>query len=272
MSGEGFCCPLCKGTLERQPEALQCRPCGRGYPIVEGIPDFFLVAGEDEAIDGPNQTWLDPEIVAARDRVYRLCARELKGMAFCMAEIGQRTAAGCRVLEVGMGTGRFTRWLAEVSAPGTEIYAFDFSWPILERAKENTRGLPGVMLFRANARGVLPFEAGCFDIVLLRLTPLGAHGVPNVQAAFPLLRPGGWLFEAGWKAQRYETPETDWAIQHGYAHAEHHVWQYRRAQTVEEQAARAVERERLGALGGSPGRAGEGGMTYENLLVAQKPG
>ena len=134
------------------------------------------------SIDEPNKTWLDPEIVDARDVEYRLCARELKGMVFCMQEISKRTSAGCRVLEVGMGTAHFTRWLAEVSELGTEVYAFDFSWPIIEKARANTYGLSGVTLFRANARGAFPFKDASFDVVLLRLAPLGPHGVPNVRA------------------------------------------------------------------------------------------
>ena len=177
-----------------------------------------------------------------------------------------------------MGTGHFTRWLAEAAEPGTEIYAFDFSWPIIEKAKVNAGGLLGVALFRANARGMLPFEDASFDIVLLRLAPLGPHGVPNAQAAFEMLKPGGWLFEAGWKRERFETPPTEWAIQHGFKSAEYHVWQYWRAQTVQERVAVEIEGERLASLGGPSGREMrekvEDGvylkMTHENLLIAQK--
>ena len=56
-----------------------------------------------------------------------------------------------------------------------------------------------------------------FDIVFIRLAPLGPHGVSKVQAARTLLQPGGWLFDAGWQETRYETPATEWALQHGYA-------------------------------------------------------
>ena len=185
-----------------------------------------------------------------------------------------------------MGTGHFTRWLAEVSEPGTEIYAFDFSWPIIDRTKANAGGLPGVVLFTANARGCLPFRDEFFDIVLLRLAPLGPHGVPNVQAGYDLLKPGGWYFEAGWKRERVE---TKWAIQNGFAYAEHHAWQYRRTQTEEEAVAEQTELKHLLSMGGgdrSPGQAGDtspdtechqgGGervlrMTWENVLIARKP-
>lgn len=281
---DSFCCPVCKGPLTVTTADLRCTPCGRDFTIVDGIPDLFVGDAEQDFIDDPNQTWLDPRIVEARDTVYRLCTRQLKGMTFCMQEISQRTGAGCHILEVGMGTGHFTRWLAEVSEPGTEIYVFDFSWPIIEKAKTNTHGLSGITLFRANARGPLPFKDESFDIVFLRLAPLGARGIPNVQAGFELLKPGGWYFEAAWEKEQYETPPTEWAIQHGYENAEHHVWQYHRTQTEQEHSAWQIEQERLASLGcksakevqeQESGVRNEDGsvlkMTIENLLIAQKP-
>jgi len=176
LSLDSFCCPVCKGVLITNSADLRCAACEKKFPLMDGIPDFFISETEDDSIDEPSKTWLAPRIVGARDTVYRLCARELKSMAFCMQEIGKRTGAGCRIMEVGMGTGHFTRWLAEVSRPGTEIYAFDFSWPIIEKAKINAQGLSEVTLFRANARGRLPFKNESFDIVLLRLAPLGRMG------------------------------------------------------------------------------------------------
>jgi SAM-dependent methyltransferase len=254
---------------------------------MDGIPDFFIAETEGEAIDVPNQTWLDPKIVAARDTVYRLSARKLKGMAFCMQEIGRRTTPGYRILEVGMGTGHFTRWLAEVSEPGTEIYAFDCSWPIIEKARVNTHGLAEVALFCANARGPLPFKNEHFDILFLRLAPLGPHGIPNVQAGYALLKPGGWYIKAGWEQTHYEISPTEWAMQHGYESAEQHEWQYWRVQTARERAASKLELERLATQGGQTAKRvlqreektkhgpGEDGtvlkMTYEHVLIARKP-
>ena len=107
MALDSFCCPARKGPLAGTPVGLHCAPCGRHFRVVGGIPDFLISEGEHDFIDEPNKTWLDPEIVEARDTAYRLCARELKGMAFCMQEISRRTSAGCRVLEVGtFGTTR----------------------------------------------------------------------------------------------------------------------------------------------------------------------
>jgi SAM-dependent methyltransferase len=286
---EIFRCPMCKGSLVRNALVFQCAPCAKKYPIVDGIPDFYIAQSGHDFDSDPNIIWLEQEIVEARDTIYRLCARQLKGMAFCMGEIGRRTCAGTRLLEVGMGTGHFTRWLAEVSAPGTEIYAFDFSWPIIGKAKANTAGLPGLRLFRANAREPLPFGANVFDILLIRLAPLGARGVPNVQAAFEWLKPGGWYFEAGWEQERYETPPTDWALQHGYETAEHHVWHYPRLQTEEEYLAWRVEGKRIQEMMGTGVVKNDAQavcfdagdhrgsqqrflkITQENVFIAQKP-
>ena len=180
-----------------------------------------------------------------------------------------------------MGTGHFTHWLAEAAEPGTEIYAFDFSWPIIEAAKRNAAGLPGVVLFRANARAPLPFGTESFDLILTRLSPFGSQGVPKVQAAFEWLKPGGCYFGAGWKRSVYETPPTEEAIERGFEAAQLHEWQYRRRQSAEEARATVMERQRLAER---MGRAMEDNghvrhadgsvtaMTYEHLLMAQKPG
>lgn len=282
-----FRCPLCMGVLVTESANLRCAACKLVFPIVDGIPDFVIPESGRDSLTETDKTWLDPETVAARDTMYRLCARELKGMAFCVAEIARRTGPGCRILEVGMGTGHFTRWLAEAANPGTEILAFDYSWPILAKAKANTRDLPGVTLFRANARGALPFPIESFDVLLLRLAPLGAQGYPNVSAGYELLKPGGWYFEAGWKPVRYETPAVEWAMQHGYERAERHEWIYWRTQSEQEWRAFQFELERLAAQGSrsaqealdqgrntSIGPDEDGSFqkrTYENLLIAQKP-
>jgi SAM-dependent methyltransferase len=270
---DAFCCPTCKNTLNSSPAVLTCTGCGRSYPILNGILDFFLVDNEGEIIDEVSAIWQDEKVVEARNTIYRLCTRELRGMTFCMQEIARRTGPGIRILEVGMGTGHFTRWLAEVAAPGTEIYAFDCSWPILQTAQANLHGLSSVTLFRANARRTLPFPDASFDILLLRLAPLGSHGVPNVSAGYQILKPGGWYFEACWDREQYEDTWTAWALKHGFEHAEQHTWQYPRLVTEEEehawqteQAAWPADHKRMPLSNTDNVR-----MTIENLLIAQKP-
>ena len=76
---DGFCCPVCKGSLTAAVVALHCAPCGREFEIVDGVPDFFISETDRDAIkdDDPNKIWLDPEIVEARDTYYDLCTRQL---------------------------------------------------------------------------------------------------------------------------------------------------------------------------------------------------
>jgi SAM-dependent methyltransferase len=281
MLKDSFCCPICKGELLERTSNIDCGVCGRKFEIINGIPDFFIAEAEEHAIyDDRNRKWLIPEVVESRDMYYRYCTRKLKGMGFCMEEISKRTFSGCCVLEVGMGTGHFTNWLSEVSQAGTEIYAFDYSWPIIEKAKANTKDISGITLFRANARGSMPFKNETFDIVFLRLAPFGPHGVPAIKAGFDMLKPGGWFFEAGWEQEQFETPPLKWAAQHGYEYAEYHNWLYKRVQTEAEYLASLresgkTEKEANAMLVDQQLRQsrdrGVTKITEEYLLIAQKP-
>lgn len=278
MNTNIFVCPLCKGPLHSTGQGYLCTSCGLDYPIIDGVPDFFIaeVDLEEDQAWRENLVWLDSQMAEARDTIYRLSVRELKGMTFAMERLAPLTFPGCRILEVGTGTGHFACWMAEVSAPGTEIYALDFSWPMFAKARSNVANWAGVFLARANSSGKLPFRDGSFDIVLLRLAPLGENGIWNVQAAFQLLKPGGWLFKAGWKLRREETIWTEDAIQVGYESAESHEWQYPRKKTQEEYDAIRAERERAIAYGATNEKLPVTpesliSMTYENIRIAQKP-
>jgi SAM-dependent methyltransferase len=245
MATNIYVCPVCKGPLDCTDQGYTCPTCARDYPIIDGIPDFFISNGNEaeDPVWHDNSVYLDPRMAEARETIYRLSVRNLQGMTFAMQRLAPLTFPGCRILEVGTGTGHFARWMAEVSAPGTEIYAFDFSWPMFAYARQNVAGLPGVFLLRANATGKLPFREGSFDFVFLRLAPLGENGIWNVLAACHLLKPGGWLFKAGWQPRPNEAPWTQAAIATGYACAETHEWQYPRTRTREEYAASRVEYE-----------------------------
>jgi len=281
MNANVFVCPFCNGPLVYTVNGFHCAACVREYPIIDGIPDFFISELDETSLEKDpvwreNLIWLDQQMADARDIIYRLSVRELKGMAFAMQQVSMRTFPGCRILEVGTGTGHFACWMAEVSAPGTEIYALDYSWPMFAKARANIANQSGVILFRANSTGKLPFRKESFDLVFLRLAPLGEHGMPNVQAAFQLLKPGGWLFKAGWELRREETPWVEGAIQIGYESADVHEWQYPRTKTREEYDASRVECERAMAFGAPYDKlpiepVSLVSSTCENLRIAQKP-
>ena len=256
MKSDILVCPACKGSLERLPDAFSCERCAQAYPFVNGIPDFYVEeADEFFTEENPswreNLAWLDQRLVDARDHVYTLSVPDLKGMAFAMEQIRQRAFPGCRILEVGAGTGHFTRWMAETCPPGAEITAFDFSWPMLEKARVRVDGHPGVTLLRANAMGKIPFLPGSFDILLLRLAPLGDHGVDNLAASFELLKPGGWLVKAGWGPRPSDLDWPKYPLAFGFESAENHQWAYTRLRTREEYEASLVELE-LAIAHGAP--------------------
>jgi hypothetical protein len=41
-------CPACLGDLRLESDSLRCALCGRGYPIVDGIP--VLIAGRENPL------------------------------------------------------------------------------------------------------------------------------------------------------------------------------------------------------------------------------
>ena len=91
-----FCCPSCKGALSESSEAFRCESCDCKYPIVNGIPDFYVEDPKHDFDSDASVIWLEPDIVNARNVYYELSIRELKGMDFCMREIGRRIDAGSR--------------------------------------------------------------------------------------------------------------------------------------------------------------------------------
>ena len=70
-----------------------------------------------------------------------------------------RIGPGMRVLELGCGTGEFTR---RVAPAGPSLVALDLSAELLARAR--ARVLDGARFVRGNAEA-LPFPAGAFDVV-----------------------------------------------------------------------------------------------------------
>ncbi len=73
-----------------------------------------------------------------------------------------RDLASGKVFELGVGIGRMTYELAQRSQ---EVVGIDISPRMLERARENLRGLQNVMLYQGKLRDVdLPFPQKYFDL------------------------------------------------------------------------------------------------------------
>ncbi|HEY0879429.1 MAG TPA: methyltransferase domain-containing protein [Zeimonas sp.] len=99
---------------------------------------------------------------------------------------------GARVLDVGCGTGVWTRQLA--ACPGVaSVVGIDPAPTLLEKARSAALGFPNASFREGDGRS-LPFEDAAFEVVhcdsLLSHVP-GAEGV--VEEAFRVLRPDGCL-------------------------------------------------------------------------------
>ena len=98
---------------------------------------------------------------------------------------------GTRVLDLGCGTGRFTRALGD---RGVATVGLDLSMPLLARARS---GSPGAALIRGDMRAV-PVRAASVDWVLMMFTTFGyfdtiAEDASVLGEASRVLAPGGRL-------------------------------------------------------------------------------
>jgi SAM-dependent methyltransferase len=222
-----FRCPRTGQELLQDETSAYSAEGTHRYEIVDGVPDFYIDGGgaagtDDEA----NCKWLDADAVEGRDRYYERC-REWEGMSFCLEQISRLSYNKCRILEVGAGTGHFSRWICDVCQPGTQIYTFDYSQPCIAKTQAQITNSPNAFLFRANARGPMPFAAESFDIILQRLAPFNAKGADKsekMQRILDLLAPGGHYLFAGWEDD-YGATCSDY-IESGFANAQFHRWLY----------------------------------------------
>ena len=97
--------------------------------------------------------------------------------------------AGADVVDVGCGGGTYTRAWHELGA--ATVTGVDVSAPILDAAREDHAGLPGVS-FRPGDAAATGLPDACADLVFERAL---IHHVPDLDAvageALRLLRPGG---------------------------------------------------------------------------------
>ncbi len=231
MLSDLFRCPH-SGQILIQDESSAHSEDGR-YEIIDDVPDFYIDTGGADSAEDANRKWLDAHAVEGRYLYYERC-REWEGMDFCIDQISRLSHAHCRILEIGSGTGHFSRWLTEVCQPGTQLYCFDYSWPCIDQTKAQLADSPDTHLFRANARGPMPFAPESFDIIFQRLAPFNAKGMERKekdQRVLNLLAPGGYYIFAGWQDEYDNDCQT--YIDHGFARAQHHRWVY--PYTFEEQ-------------------------------------
>lgn len=236
-----LCCPSCKARLRDTDQELHCARCARRFPVIEGLPDFVEPGDELK----PNDTiWAHDDAAAARDLQYDRGLDAMRGAMFALDLILDAMPADGRMLDVGTGTGHFAQRIASAK-PRAEVLAFDLAWQILQPAQRRLAAYENVVVFRANARRPLAVAPASFDVVLVRLAPLGASDVPVAAAAADLLRPGGVFVDAGGGHDWTLSDPLEWCASFGYEDVQFHTWRYERVLSAEEIAARMTESARI---------------------------
>jgi len=136
---------------------------------LDGVRDHYRATGLTERLRavladlGPEDQLLTPQQLGALDQFHT------RGLA-ATAELAQLAdiTAGMSVLDVGSGVGGPARFLA--ATYGCRVTGVDLSEPFVDAARYLTgrTGQGGQLSFQTASALELPFDDGCFDIVLLQ--------------------------------------------------------------------------------------------------------
>ena len=138
-----------------------------------------------------------------------------------------RLVPGLRVLDIGGGTGAWTRTLAEQVAPGGSVYSIELQHGMLQQQVRNLAGIGGsaVQLHQADALD-LPFATASFDrAVMVAVLPMLSDKHRALHEARRVLKPGGLLLVSeDWIEPEYVPPSITrrWARQAGFEHLSTH--------------------------------------------------
>jgi cyclopropane fatty-acyl-phospholipid synthase-like methyltransferase len=106
----------------------------------------------------------------------------------------KRDPGQLRLLEIGCGIGRMTKFLAQSFG---EVHATDVSPEMIERARQRLTGLENVRLYTTNGVDLADLPDGYFDIVfsmrVFQHVPSCAVIRANLDDAYRKLKPGGVL-------------------------------------------------------------------------------
>lgn len=167
---------------------LSCGRCGKDYRIVRGVPRMVEADAYACSFSFEWQLHRRTQIDTGESDKSARVFRRKTGLRL-------EDLAGKRVLDVGVGAGRFAE---VVSRWGAEVVGIDLSLAV-ETAMENVGHRPNANIVQADLFN-LPFETESFDIIY----SIGVlHHTPECQKAFlsliPYLRPGGtiaiWVYD-----------------------------------------------------------------------------
>jgi len=187
-------CPACRSNQlflknaqgptpeDVQSGTIECRDCGKTYPVVDGLPRFVPASNYAASFgfqwNRHARTQLDSHsgLPISHDRLWTALG-------------GKADLTGQHVLEAGSGAGRFTEVLA---ASGADVTTFDYSSAVDANAR-NQPANPRLHFFQGDIFNI-PLAESSFDKVVC----LGViQHTPDPQAAFHSLaryvKPGGQL-------------------------------------------------------------------------------
>ncbi len=186
-----FCCPLCKGAINKVADGFTCKTCQREFPEIAGMIDFRICA--DPYIDIPAdrakalriaeraQTATFAELVAfyysitpevPDDLARHYLSHHLAGAKraegilerITAYRLGWNVEPGTTVLDLGCGTGGF---LAAANAHGASCVGADIAlrWLAVAQSRFKELNCPDITLVCACADH-LPFQKESFDLVV----------------------------------------------------------------------------------------------------------
>jgi SAM-dependent methyltransferase len=149
---------------------LRCRPCGRAYPIVRGVPRF-VSDGAYASSFGPQWNWFSAVQLDSRNG-----SNQSQHALHRTTGWGIEDYAGRLVLDAGVGAGRFAEVVAD---KGAEVVGVDLTAAV-DAAYRTLGERERIHLVQADIFA-LPFREGTFDLAY----SIGVlHHTPDTAGAF----------------------------------------------------------------------------------------
>lgn len=193
-----FRCPetFRTGFLQTDENRVVCTGSGRVYRYTAGVVDFVWRSRESSL----SQRLMESELYSVgyetlfRPALTRLVTTQTIETSMQLSVAMLRPPVDGMVLDIGCGTGNFTRAMMQAMTPGTGLcVGLDLSEPMIRTAARfrDESGLDRMHLVRGDAQ-LLPFADGVFDAVhtsaALQLVPDARRAVVEMAR---VLRPGG---------------------------------------------------------------------------------
>jgi SAM-dependent methyltransferase len=208
-----FVCPVCQSLLRQGCGVLECGPCGRWWPVIQGVAQFVSGVADSGPFSTPELRELVSRAEAGNWREAlsshpSALVRQAAEPASYVQRVNWRwlldLPPDCRILDLGAGLGANSHALA---TPHSEVFAADPASECVDfmRHRFTQEALPNVRIVWSSVWS-LPFAADSFDLAVIdgslgRIVK-GRAGSPRrleqsaLERVSALLRPGGYLYLA----------------------------------------------------------------------------